>query len=220
LGGLPAGARGPDLARLARVWPAHLRNRERRRPHRAGLARRRRRAGGRPPVGVPRVAHRGHGAGEERRRRRARLLRLEPPRQLRVGARLHPPFRHRARGLRYAGADAQAQRQALRRARRICEASLVRVSATAVVSDRDNRASPPDPGPPQRSTCKNAVRLPEVRSMRMKRALIVLSVLAGLATGSAQGLPRDVRLNIVTAVVQVIPYDVDAGTTVGWSGSG
>ncbi|HEX7039319.1 MAG TPA: trypsin-like peptidase domain-containing protein [Trueperaceae bacterium] len=54
----------------------------------------------------------------------------------------------------------------------------------------------------------------------MPRALIATLVLAGAALAGAQGLPRDVRLNIVQAVVQIIPYDEEAGTTVGWSGSG
>lgn len=56
--------------------------------------------------------------------------------------------------------------------------------------------------------------------MRMVRALVTSLVLAGAAVASAQGLPREVRLNLVQAVVQVIPYDDEAGTTVGWSGSG
>lgn len=56
--------------------------------------------------------------------------------------------------------------------------------------------------------------------MRMLRASLATVLLAGAALASAQGLPRDVRLNIVRAVVQVIPYDVDTGDLVGWSGSG
>ncbi|HLV12027.1 MAG TPA: trypsin-like peptidase domain-containing protein, partial [Trueperaceae bacterium] len=54
----------------------------------------------------------------------------------------------------------------------------------------------------------------------MRRVLLATLVLAGAALAAAQGLPRDVRLNIVQAVVQVIPYDSEAGSTVNWSGSG
>lgn len=56
--------------------------------------------------------------------------------------------------------------------------------------------------------------------MRMRRALLTIVLLAGSALASAQGLPRDVRIEILRAVVQVIPYDDAAGTTVDWSGSG
>ncbi len=56
--------------------------------------------------------------------------------------------------------------------------------------------------------------------MRMRRALLSVIVLAGLALAGAQGLSRDVRLNIVQAVVQIIPYDEDSGEPVNWSGSG
>ena len=61
---------------------------------------------------------------------------------------------------------------------------------------------------------------PEVTPIPMLRAAALTLVLADLMLASAQGLPREVRLNLVQAVVQVIPYDDEAGTTVGWSGSG
>lgn len=56
--------------------------------------------------------------------------------------------------------------------------------------------------------------------MRMKRALLSVTILAGLAFAGAQGLSRDVRLNIVQAVVQIIPIDPGTGEPVNWSGSG
>src|SRR5690606_36971778 len=47
-----------------------------------------------------------------------------------------------------------------------------------------------------------------------------VTILAGLAFAGAQGLSRDVRLNLVQAVVQIIPFDPATGETVNWSGSG
>lgn len=56
--------------------------------------------------------------------------------------------------------------------------------------------------------------------MRMRRALLSVTILAGLAFAGAQGLSRDVRLNLVQAVVQIIPFDAATGEPVNWSGSG
>ncbi len=55
----------------------------------------------------------------------------------------------------------------------------------------------------------------------MLRWRIPLLLVVGLAAGaSAQSLPREARLNILDAVVQVVPYDFEAGSLVNWSGSG
>lgn len=59
--------------------------------------------------------------------------------------------------------------------------------------------------------------------MRLQRAALLLTGLAliSLINGAlAQGLPRDVRINILEAVVQIIPYDDAAEEMVNWSGSG
>lgn len=56
--------------------------------------------------------------------------------------------------------------------------------------------------------------------MRVVRTLVIIATLLTFAAAWAQGLPRDVRLKILEAVVQVIPYDDASGTTVNWSGSG
>ncbi|HLU83339.1 MAG TPA: trypsin-like peptidase domain-containing protein [Trueperaceae bacterium] len=56
--------------------------------------------------------------------------------------------------------------------------------------------------------------------MRTIRAMTLLLLLGVTAAAFGQGLPREVRLNILEAVVQIIPYDEEAGTLVNWSGSG
>ena len=56
--------------------------------------------------------------------------------------------------------------------------------------------------------------------MRSLRTALATLALAGSMGVMAQGLPRDVRLNILEAVVQIIPYDDAAGSVVDWSGSG
>lgn len=56
--------------------------------------------------------------------------------------------------------------------------------------------------------------------MRIVRATLALLVLTLLTAALAQGLPRDVRLRILEAVVQIIPYDDAAGSLADWSGSG
>ena len=56
--------------------------------------------------------------------------------------------------------------------------------------------------------------------MRSLRTALATLALAGTMGVMAQGLPRDVRLNILEAVVQIIPYDDAAGSVVDWSGSG
>ena len=113
--GLGAVAREPPphhRAVGARVRAADLHHRER-----LGLARHRvgRRPGARPrpgrlPAGPPRRRRRRHRGWH----RRARLLRLEPARQLRVGLRLRQALRHRARRLRHPGAHRQGLRPRVR----------------------------------------------------------------------------------------------------------
>ncbi len=56
--------------------------------------------------------------------------------------------------------------------------------------------------------------------MRMRRALLLVTILAWPSLAAAQGLPREVRLNIVQAVVQIVPFDPATGEPVNWSGSG
>jgi len=56
--------------------------------------------------------------------------------------------------------------------------------------------------------------------MRLMRSMLFLLPLALAATVSAQAMPREVRLGILQAVVQIIPYDGATGELVGWSGSG
>jgi serine protease Do len=56
--------------------------------------------------------------------------------------------------------------------------------------------------------------------MRTIRAITLLLTLGMTAAAFGQGLPRDIRLNILEAVVQIIPYDDAAGSLVNWSGSG
>lgn len=56
--------------------------------------------------------------------------------------------------------------------------------------------------------------------MRLLRAALTTLAIAGATGTFAQGLPRDVRLNLLEAVVQIIPYDEAAESVVDWSGSG
>src|SRR5690606_10081607 len=105
-----------------------VRDRERRRAGRAGHAYAREPAKRRPTRRLPLLAPAGARACPRQGRRRTRLLRLEPPRQLRVGARLHEALRPRACRLRDAAPYAQAQREVVRRARR----QLAKKPATAV----------------------------------------------------------------------------------------
>lgn len=56
--------------------------------------------------------------------------------------------------------------------------------------------------------------------MRTIRATLLLLALGVTAAAFGQGLPRDVRLGILEAVVQIIPYDEAAGSLANWSGSG
>ena len=48
----------------------------------------------------------------------------------------------------------------------------------------------------------------------------VLSIPAVLAPAEGQTIPRDIRLQLLEAVVQVIPFDASTGETAPWSGSG
>jgi len=56
--------------------------------------------------------------------------------------------------------------------------------------------------------------------MRTIRATTLLLALGLTTAALGQGLPRDVRLKILEAVVQIVPYDDAAGSKVNWSGSG
>ncbi len=56
--------------------------------------------------------------------------------------------------------------------------------------------------------------------MRIVRTAVAAGVALLISVGMAQGLPRDVRLGILEAVVQVIPYDPSTDDLVRWSGSG
>lgn len=56
--------------------------------------------------------------------------------------------------------------------------------------------------------------------MRLLRPLLLASLITLASTVMAQAMPRDVRLSILQAVVQIIPFDTDAAELVGWSGSG
>ncbi|HET9026395.1 MAG TPA: serine protease [Trueperaceae bacterium] len=56
--------------------------------------------------------------------------------------------------------------------------------------------------------------------MRLLRPLLLTSLIALASTVMAQAMPREVRLSILQAVVQIIPFDTDADELVGWSGSG
>ena len=57
------------------------------------------------------------------------------------------------------------------------------------------------------------------RSLAVAVAVVALS-LASAFPAKAQALPRDVRLRIVGAIVQIIPYDPVTDDGVDWSGSG
>jgi len=60
-----------------------------------------------------------------------------------------------------------------------------------------------------------------MRTRFLALSLLVLFVLASVPSiAAAQALPREVRERILAAVVEVLPFDVDAGRTVGTSGSG
>lgn len=56
--------------------------------------------------------------------------------------------------------------------------------------------------------------------MRTVRLLLALCSLAVAGISSAQAMPREVRLSILKAVVQIIPYDFEAQELLDWSGSG
>lgn len=56
--------------------------------------------------------------------------------------------------------------------------------------------------------------------MRSIRATIAIAIALLVTAAAAQGLPRDVRLAILEAVVQVIPYDPATDNLAPWSGSG
>lgn len=56
--------------------------------------------------------------------------------------------------------------------------------------------------------------------MRFARSLLVSTLLTLLGMAAAQAMPREVRLSILQAVVQVIPYDTATEDLVDWSGSG
>ena len=56
--------------------------------------------------------------------------------------------------------------------------------------------------------------------MRFLRATTVWLALGLVTAVLAQGLPRDVRINILESVVQIVPYDPATDTLVNWSGSG
>lgn len=56
--------------------------------------------------------------------------------------------------------------------------------------------------------------------MRIRTLAAALGAALLLASAAAQGLPREARLNILDAVVQVIPYDDFTGDLLPWSGSG
>ena len=90
-------------ARESRAADLHHRERLGVARHRVRRRARARPRAGRLPAGAPRRRRRRHRG----RRRRARLLRLEPARQLRVGLRLRQALRHRARRLRHPGAHRQ-----------------------------------------------------------------------------------------------------------------
>ena len=56
--------------------------------------------------------------------------------------------------------------------------------------------------------------------MRSLKPLILVLLASLVGVVSAQGLPRDVRMNILSAVVQIVPYDGAADELAPWSGSG
>lgn len=55
---------------------------------------------------------------------------------------------------------------------------------------------------------------------RLRTSLLTLSLAIVSCVASAQTIPRETRMQLLEAVVQVIPYDVEAGEPVPWSGSG
>ncbi len=56
--------------------------------------------------------------------------------------------------------------------------------------------------------------------MRFARQLLSLLIVTVSAIGAAQSMPRETRLAILQAVVQIIPYDTATDDLVDWSGSG
>ncbi len=56
--------------------------------------------------------------------------------------------------------------------------------------------------------------------MRVACKLLTLLLLATSADALAQAMPRETRLSILQAVVQIIPYDTSTDDLVDWSGSG
>lgn len=56
--------------------------------------------------------------------------------------------------------------------------------------------------------------------MRIMRMAAAVAALLMISIGLAQGLPRQVRLEILEAVVQIIPYDSSTDDLAPWSGSG
>ena len=117
----PAAAAAGRLRR-----PRDLDHRERRGVRRREARRRRRRG----PVArrVPRRPPRGAAARGRRRRQRPPLPRVVAARQLRVGARLRQALRDRARRLRHAGADPEAQRALVPGSHRACAEGRVMAS--------------------------------------------------------------------------------------------
>lgn len=56
--------------------------------------------------------------------------------------------------------------------------------------------------------------------MRLIRSIALSSLVTLLGLAAAQAMPREARLSILKAVVQIIPYDSAADELAGWSGSG
>lgn len=55
---------------------------------------------------------------------------------------------------------------------------------------------------------------------RTALSLLLAGVFLLVSSAAAQALPRDVRVNLISATVEVIPWDDTAGELVSWSGSG
>lgn len=68
------------------------------------------------------------------------------------------------------------------------------------------------------SELPQSVKRSSLAGLRVRICVLVAALLVG--TGLAQSLPREARLNILDAVVQVVPWDPDAESLVNWSGSG
>ena len=56
--------------------------------------------------------------------------------------------------------------------------------------------------------------------MLARRIFLLLLPLTLFSGALAQSLPREARLNILDAIVQVVPWDAQNETLVNWSGSG